>query len=51
MIISFQLGGDSIVSIQMVSRARQKGIMFDVKQVFETPTIAGLVVNAKKIDK
>ncbi|MCK9371531.1 condensation domain-containing protein, partial [Candidatus Dojkabacteria bacterium] len=35
----------------MVSRARQQGIMFDVRQVFETPTIAELVVNSKQVDK
>lgn len=47
----FTLGGDSIISIQMVSRARAKGIMFNVKQVFETPTIAGLIMKSKIIDK
>jgi amino acid adenylation domain-containing protein/non-ribosomal peptide synthase protein (TIGR01720 family) len=47
----FSLGGDSIVSIQMVSRARQKGIIFDVKQVFETPTVAGLTINVQKAEK
>ena len=41
----FSSGGDSIVSIQLVSRARSAGIIFDVKQVFETPTIHGLVAS------
>ncbi|MDR1057670.1 MAG: amino acid adenylation domain-containing protein, partial [Coxiellaceae bacterium] len=47
----FSLGGDSIISIQMVSRARQRGILLDVKQVFNIPTIAGLLANVKKRDK
>ena len=42
----FSLGGDSIMSIQLVSRARAQGIHFEVKQVFETPTIQGLVANS-----
>ncbi len=43
----FHLGGDSIVSIHMVSRARQLGIHFDVKQIFATPTIAGIATNSR----
>ena len=39
----FYLGGDSIISIQMVARARQKGILLTVNQVFKTPTVAGLI--------
>jgi amino acid adenylation domain-containing protein/non-ribosomal peptide synthase protein (TIGR01720 family) len=42
----FSLGGDSIVSIQLVSRARKLGINFEVKQIFETPTIAGIAANS-----
>ena len=39
----FELGGDSILSIQVVSRAGREGIRFTPRQLFESPTIAGLV--------
>ena len=42
----FSSGGDSIVCIQLVSKARMEGIIFEVKQIFDTPTIAGLAVNS-----
>ncbi|WP_203924701.1 non-ribosomal peptide synthetase, partial [Rugosimonospora africana] len=38
----FALGGDSIVSIQLVSRARKAGLVFSLGQVFEAKTAAGL---------
>ncbi|WP_157108693.1 non-ribosomal peptide synthetase, partial [Aldersonia kunmingensis] len=38
----FALGGDSIVSIQFVSRARARGIRFTPRDVFEQRTVAGL---------
>jgi non-ribosomal peptide synthase protein (TIGR01720 family) len=38
----FRMGGDSIVSIQLVSKARQKGLVFSVKDVFNHPTIETL---------
>lgn len=38
----FALGGDSIVSIQMVSTARTAGIRFTARHVFEHRTPAGL---------
>lgn len=44
----FEVGGDSIISIQLVSRARQKGIYFEIKQVFQYPTIEKLALVAKK---
>ncbi|OJW54632.1 MAG: hypothetical protein BGO67_05225 [Alphaproteobacteria bacterium 41-28] len=47
----FHLGGDSIVSIHMVSRARKLGIHFDVKQIFATPTIAGIAANSRSQDQ
>ncbi len=43
----FALGGDSILSIQVVSRARQAGIVVTPKQLFEQPTVAGLASVAK----
>ncbi|MET9596109.1 condensation domain-containing protein, partial [Streptomyces sp. NPDC006516] len=38
----FALGGDSILSLQVVFRAKQCGLFFSVKQLFEVPTVAGL---------
>ncbi|UWF47514.1 non-ribosomal peptide synthase/polyketide synthase [Pseudomonas sp. N3-W] len=38
----FTLGGDSIISIQVVSRARQAGIRFTPKDLFQQQTIEGL---------
>ncbi|MBW8310151.1 MAG: amino acid adenylation domain-containing protein, partial [Candidatus Paracaedibacteraceae bacterium] len=43
----FRLGGDSIISIQMVSKARSRGIHFAVKNVFNYPTIKALASVAK----
>jgi amino acid adenylation domain-containing protein/non-ribosomal peptide synthase protein (TIGR01720 family) len=39
----FELGGDSILSIQVVSRAIRQGIHLTARQIFEYPTIAGLL--------
>ena len=38
----FQLGGDSILSIQVVSRARQAGIRLTPRQIFQHQTVAEL---------
>ncbi|MGA2599195.1 MAG: amino acid adenylation domain-containing protein [Bryobacteraceae bacterium] len=38
----FELGGDSILSIQVVSRATREGLRFTVRQLFEHPTITEL---------
>jgi amino acid adenylation domain-containing protein/non-ribosomal peptide synthase protein (TIGR01720 family) len=38
----FALGGDSILSIQVVARAREEGIYLTPRQFFEHQTIAGL---------
>ncbi|WP_217213742.1 condensation domain-containing protein, partial [Streptomyces sp. AC550_RSS872] len=38
----FDLGGDSIMSIQLVSRAQSSGIGFSVRDVFEQQTVAAL---------
>lgn len=40
----FTLGGDSISSIRIVSIAREKGLLFDVKTLFENPTIRMLAL-------
>jgi amino acid adenylation domain-containing protein/non-ribosomal peptide synthase protein (TIGR01720 family) len=38
----FDLGGDSIISIQIVARARQAGLQFEPRQMFEYQTVAEL---------
>jgi amino acid adenylation domain-containing protein/non-ribosomal peptide synthase protein (TIGR01720 family) len=43
----FQLGGDSIISIQMVARAKSVGITITAKQVFSHQTVAELATVAK----
>ncbi|NVJ10774.1 AMP-binding protein, partial [Myxococcus sp. AM001] len=42
----FELGGDSIIAIQVVSRAEQAGLYFRVKQLFDHPTVATLAAAA-----
>lgn len=43
----FELGGDSIVSIQLVGAARREGLTFTVRDVFEHRTPAGLAEVAR----
>jgi amino acid adenylation domain-containing protein len=38
----FEIGGDSILSIRLVARARQQGLEITPAQLFEVQTIAGL---------
>ncbi|MFE2071224.1 condensation domain-containing protein, partial [Streptomyces sp. NPDC059467] len=38
----FELGGDSILSIQLVARARAAGLVFSPRDVFERKTVAAL---------
>ncbi|MFE7275213.1 amino acid adenylation domain-containing protein [Streptomyces sp. NPDC057623] len=42
----FELGGDSIVSIRLVTLARKEGLALSPRQVFQTPTPAGLAAAA-----
>ena len=42
----FALGGDSIVSIQLTSRAREQGIQISPRDVFEQQTLRGLAAVA-----
>ena len=46
----FALGGDSIVSIQLVSRARQAGLLITPRAVFQQQTVAALAAVAKPVD-
>ncbi|MFC5288278.1 amino acid adenylation domain-containing protein [Actinokineospora guangxiensis] len=43
----FALGGDSIVSIQLVGRARAAGLRFSPREVFEQRTVAALALVAQ----
>ncbi|MGG4268475.1 condensation domain-containing protein, partial [Peribacillus simplex] len=44
----FEIGGDSILSIQIVSRAKQAGLQLTPKQMFEHQTISELVQVVKE---
>ncbi|MFE3262497.1 non-ribosomal peptide synthase/polyketide synthase, partial [Nocardia sp. NPDC059229] len=46
----FALGGDSIVSIQLVSRAKARGVVFSPRDVFEQRTVSGLAAVAETAD-
>ncbi|MFD0279911.1 condensation domain-containing protein, partial [Kitasatospora sp. NPDC127111] len=45
----FALGGDSIVSIRLVSLARSAGVGFAIRDVFEQRTAAGLAAIAEEL--
>ncbi|HEV7628557.1 MAG TPA: condensation domain-containing protein, partial [Streptomyces sp.] len=47
----FDLGGDSITAIQLVSRARTAGYRLSVRDVFKCPTVAELATVTKEIAK
>jgi amino acid adenylation domain-containing protein/non-ribosomal peptide synthase protein (TIGR01720 family) len=42
----FELGGDSILSLQVVARARRAGLQVTPRQMFDHPTIAALAAAA-----
>ena len=44
----FKIGGDSIISIQIVAKARNQGIHLTVKDIFNYPTIAQLSLIIKQ---
>ncbi|WP_282791730.1 non-ribosomal peptide synthetase [Streptomyces sp. CC224B] len=46
----FALGGDSIVSLQVVSRARRRGLGLSARDVFEGETVAGIAARARALD-
>lgn len=43
----FEIGGDSILSIQIIAKARKEGIIITANQIFEHQTIAELALFAK----
>ena len=46
----FAVGGDSIIAMQLVAKARKKGITVSPKDIFEFRTIARLAENLKSIE-
>jgi amino acid adenylation domain-containing protein/non-ribosomal peptide synthase protein (TIGR01720 family) len=46
----FAVGGDSILAFQLVSRARQAGLVLSLRDVFEQPTIEALAGISRKQD-
>ncbi|MER8072090.1 amino acid adenylation domain-containing protein [Streptomyces sp. NPDC094034] len=46
----FAMGGDSIVSIQLVAKARAAGLIVTPRQVFERKTVEGLAAVAVEVD-
>src|SRR5207247_1499203 len=47
----FTLGGDSIMSMLLVSRARKAGVVITSRQVFEERTAAGLARAARPVSE
>ena len=45
----FRLGGDSIMSIQLVSGARRAGLELAPRDVFQQPTVEGLATRARRL--
>jgi aryl carrier-like protein len=45
----FALGGDSILSLQVVTRAARAGWRITPRDVFEHPTVAGLAARAEPV--
>jgi amino acid adenylation domain-containing protein/non-ribosomal peptide synthase protein (TIGR01720 family) len=43
----FALGGDSVVSLQVIARAAQRGLTLTPKALFEHPTVAGAAAVAR----
>ncbi len=47
----FELGGDSIMSIQVIARARQEGLVLTPRQLFQEQTIARLADAAAEVEQ
>ena len=45
----FSLGGDSILSLQITTRAQREGIVITPRLLFEHPTVAGLAAHANTV--
>ncbi|TDD83156.1 amino acid adenylation domain-containing protein [Actinomadura darangshiensis] len=46
----FELGGDSILSLQIVARARAAGLRVEIADVFARQTVAALAAVAREVD-
>jgi acyl-coenzyme A synthetase/AMP-(fatty) acid ligase/aryl carrier-like protein len=46
----FELGGDSIIAIQLVARARGRGLAITPREVFQHRTVASLATVARPVD-
>ncbi|WP_295515603.1 non-ribosomal peptide synthetase, partial [uncultured Pseudomonas sp.] len=46
----FALGGDSILSLQIIARARRLGLVFSPRQLFERQTLAELAPVVQRLD-
>ncbi|SDO97798.1 non-ribosomal peptide synthase domain TIGR01720/amino acid adenylation domain-containing protein, partial [Rhodoferax sp. OV413] len=46
----FEIGGDSILSLQIVARARQQGLVISPRQLFERQSVALLAAVAETLD-
>ena len=46
----FAAGGDSILSLQLLARAKDAGLVLTPKQVFEHPTVAQMAQVARELD-
>ncbi|MEV5243627.1 amino acid adenylation domain-containing protein, partial [Streptomyces cinnamoneus] len=47
----FELGGDSIVSIQLVSRARRAGLLLSPRDIFQHRTVEALAAIAQTVEE
>ncbi|OYE04337.1 non-ribosomal peptide synthetase [Nostoc sp. 'Peltigera membranacea cyanobiont' 232] len=47
----FEIGGDSIISLQIVSHAREAGLEIDPRDIFETKTLSRLAEVARSLSK
>jgi aryl carrier-like protein len=47
----FDLGGDSVISLQFVAQAKKAGLKLSSKQVFEHQTVEALAVVAQPVGK
>jgi amino acid adenylation domain-containing protein len=45
----FEIGGDSILSLQLVARARERGLVLSARQVFDHQTVAAMATAAERV--
>ncbi|QMU77054.1 amino acid adenylation domain-containing protein [Streptacidiphilus sp. PB12-B1b] len=47
----FELGGDSVTSIALVTRAREAGLVLEYRHIFEGETVAALALTASEVEE